>query len=333
MPIGTREREERNRELEKVFKRSVPELIKILHVDKGKSLHAIGVFLTKVMKRKGYNYSFTGNFAKGVLTRAGIEIRKDIKKNNSIAAKKLWRKKRDHLCKMISEKWKDEEYVKMMSEKRKEMWKDQEYREKTMKGIARREIEYPDMHENAIKATKERWKDEEFRKKMSEKATKQLKEWWQDEGYRKRKIAQLSEFNKKRWQNEDYRKHVLNKLFNSTFSHEKLTEPEKIVKEILDKLGVKYTHNKLLKINNRYLIPDFVIGKKIIEVQGTFWHADPRFYDRNNLSKTQQENLENDREKLTLYKSKQFKVLYVWEYDIENNPEEVERQIKEFLNS
>src|SRR5690606_7794791 len=90
--------------------------------------------------------------------------------------------------------------------------------------------------------------------------------------------------------------------------------------------------NQPIILSKRCIIPDFLIkGRKVIEVQGTYWHADPRFYDEKDLNDIQKSNLKNDQEKYKVYKENGYDVLYVWEYDIENHPEKVRKQIKEFL--
>src|SRR5690606_37451284 len=112
----------------------------------------------------------------------------------------------------------------------------------------------------------------------------------------------------------------------------KPTSIEEDVERILKSLNVSYWFNQPIILSKRCIIPDFLIkGRKVIEVQGTYWHADPRFYDEKDLNDIQKSNLKNDQEKYKVYKENGYDVLYVWEYDIENHPEKVRKQIKEFL--
>jgi G:T-mismatch repair DNA endonuclease (very short patch repair protein) len=57
----------------------------------------------------------------------------------------------------------------------------------------------------------------------------------------------------------------------------------------------------------------------LVEAQGTYWHADPRFYKPEDLTLQQKTNLKSDIEKLKYAIDHGYKVLYIWEYDAENN--------------
>ena len=70
----------------------------------------------------------------------------------------------------VKEKWQDEEFRKMQSNKLKKM-------------------------------NEENWKDEEYRKKQSEKSSKTIKKQWQDEDF----IKLQKEKGKKQWQDEEFR--------------------------------------------------------------------------------------------------------------------------------
>lgn len=73
---------------------------------------------------------------------------------------------------------------------------------------------------------------------------------------------------------------------------------------------------------------------KAIEYNGTYWHADPRFYKNNDLIKTVPANKiwEKDKEKRNLCESYNIQLLTIWEYDYTNNKEDVLQQIKAFIN-
>jgi G:T-mismatch repair DNA endonuclease (very short patch repair protein) len=100
------------------------------------------------------------------------------------------------------------------------------------------------------------------------------------------------------------------------------TIPEKITEDLLLKLNINY--NK--KENIGYYNCDFVVGNLIIEVQGDYWHANPKFYK--SFDKIQQKNITRDKRKLSFLSSKNFSVLYLWEYDLKNNINICEEQIK-----
>lgn len=54
----------------------------------------------------------------------------------------------------------------------------------------------------------------------------------------------------------------------------------------------------------------------LIEVHGTFWHADPRFYSVTNLTPIQKRNVENDRKKAAHAKAKGYTLQVLWEADV-----------------
>lgn len=85
---------------------------------------------------------------------------------------------------------------------------------------------------------------------------------------------------------------------------------------------------------------DFWLGEKIIlEVQGTYWHCDPRFYSAEDIVKFGEEAVlasdiwKKDQTKKEIAESYDYKVYYLWEYDLNQmTDDEVLEKIKEFLN-
>lgn len=70
---------------------------------------------------------------------------------------------------------------------------------------------------------------------------------------------------------------------------------------------------------------DFRIGDVIIEIQGDFWHANPKFYSEShelsfpgNVKVTAGDLWKKDHRKKVLAESRGYTVLYVWESDIRN---------------
>lgn len=69
---------------------------------------------------------------------------------------------------------------------------------------------------------------------------------------------------------------------------------------------------------NRYVY-DFFIPKTntLIELHGTFWHADPRIYDHSKfLYPVQKRNLENDVKKAEFAKRNGYNLAVIWEKDV-----------------
>jgi len=82
---------------------------------------------------------------------------------------------------------------------------------------------------------------------------------------------------------------------------------------------------------------DFKYGDKIIEFNGTLFHADKRFYcdsDTPNPFKkelTAKEIWNYDEKRLNIIKKKNYNIKIVWEYDYLNDKEKIIRECKEFL--
>jgi len=104
------------------------------------------------------------------------------------------------------------------------------------------------------------------------------------------------------------------------------TVPEKITEELLNRLNIIYRK----KQNIGYYNCDFVVGDNIIEVQGDYWHANPKIYTTHD--NIQNKNHMRDIRKLTYLKNKGYSVLYLWEYDLKNNIDFCESKIKNICN-
>ena len=81
---------------------------------------------------------------------------------------------------------------------------------------------------------------------------------------------------------------------------------------------------------------DFTYGKKIIEFNGDFWHANPKLFKPDEiipvLNVTAQEKQEFDKKKKMLAESNGYDVLVVWESDYRKDPESVLKKCLSFLN-
>jgi G:T-mismatch repair DNA endonuclease (very short patch repair protein) len=114
-----------------------------------------------------------------------------------------------------------------------------------------------------------------------------------------------------------------------TTHRKRVTAPEKFVREYLIELGVDFEREKF--INNQKWKIDFKIGDKLIEVQGDFWHANPRIYSYDKLHAIQKSNVLRDVEKHDWIAKNNFELLQIWEYDIKMTPDEVKQTIKKYL--
>lgn len=90
---------------------------------------------------------------------------------------------------------------------------------------------------------------------------------------------------------------------------------EQDVKCMLDLLGIKYEPQ--FPVGHYYV--DFMIGNKVIEVQGNYWHNNPEWSKHTKTpNERQQRAMETDREKKQLLETMGYDVLYIWETEIED---------------
>lgn len=124
-------------------------------------------------------------------------------------------------------------------------------------------------------------------------------------------------------------------------------------KNFLDKLGLTYVYEYEAKDIKRFydfaIIPDdetliteerngiLSVNDKtrdvnpllIIEIDGSYWHSDPRVVDVNNLNAMQKHNKKIDEIKNKWCGEHHIPILRIWEYDIYNNPEDVRKLVAE----
>lgn len=101
---------------------------------------------------------------------------------------------------------------------------------------------------------------------------------------------------------------------------------EKAVMEILDSYKVDYIFNKQC---GRYK-PDFLIKDKkiIIEVQGDYFHCNPYIYEDGPKDEVQIKHIIRDYYKKCYFLSKGYKIIEIWELEINQNLENVKNKIK-----
>lgn len=92
------------------------------------------------------------------------------------------------------------------------------------------------------------------------------------------------------------------------------------VAALLEELGLKYTRQH--RVNGASHIYDFLVGNKIIEVNGTYWHADPRLYSGEELHPTLKipvrEIWDFDKRKQDHAKMNGLEVTVIWESEVVN---------------
>lgn len=105
---------------------------------------------------------------------------------------------------------------------------------------------------------------------------------------------------------------------------------EDFAKDFLDKLKVKYVYQFEAKDIGRFY--DFkIVDGPIIEVQGSYWHGDPRLYEQKDLNNVQLKTQKIDEYKKKWALSHGIPIYYVWEKDIKENPDKVMSFLKSVL--
>ena len=100
--------------------------------------------------------------------------------------------------------------------------------------------------------------------------------------------------------------------------------------QFLDRLGVDYIWQFEAKDIGRFY--DFKIKDgPIIEINGSYWHGDPRIYEEKDLNKTQKnaKKIDEYKEKWALVNG--IPIYYIWEKDIRENPSKVMEFLKKIL--
>lgn len=107
----------------------------------------------------------------------------------------------------------------------------------------------------------------------------------------------------------------------------KETSIELFVRRILEKNSIVYREQYHI---GRFRV-DFYVNDKVIECQGDYWHANPSLYDPKTINKTQRDNIERDINKIMMFEKIGMPYLFLWEYDIKNDPDIIENNIMEFI--
>ena len=105
---------------------------------------------------------------------------------------------------------------------------------------------------------------------------------------------------------------------------------EDFAHNFLDKLGVRYTYQFEAKDIGRFF--DFRIEDgPIIEINGSYWHGDPRLYESENLNRVQKKNISVDKIKEKWALLHGIPIYYIWEKDIKEDAKKVMDFLKEIL--
>ncbi len=126
----------------------------------------------------------------------------------------------------------------------------------------------------------------------------------------------MSLASKKLWENPEYREKCIKAIFKSLKI--KPNKPEKFLNNLLQQnFPNKFEYTGDGKIFIRGFCPDFIYNKKIIELDGDYWHNLPNIKEK-------------DKRKLETYKKYGYDTLSIWEHELKNS-NKIIKNIKEFM--
>jgi G:T-mismatch repair DNA endonuclease (very short patch repair protein) len=166
-----------------------------------------------------------------------------------------------------------------------------------------------------------------------------------NEAYRLQRNANLSAAIKTKWSKEvAWAKAARLRLSKRSsdlmkeWNHNKPSSAEALLISILDEIAFAYDTQHQVQSDMYGCVKcyDFLLPtlNVLVEVHGTYWHADPRKYpDRNKWTHTQRHNRANDEMKATiaLVEAKQ-RLLIVWEEDLVNDRESVKHMFLSLMH-
>ena len=129
--------------------------------------------------------------------------------------------------------------------------------------------------------------------------------------------------------------------FKTSLAYSKVSQKlfDELLEFISDKENVHYAlHNGEVSIKTndaKAYLADFTYHNKIIEFNGTYWHADPRNYKDDDLIRenvTAKDIHDFDKMKLSVFKKHGYDVLVIWESDYMLDQKGTINKCLEFLN-
>ena len=126
------------------------------------------------------------------------------------------------------------------------------------------------------------------------------------------------------------------KVIHKPYYGNNQSKPEKLVESILKNNSFSYKREQPV---SRWRA-DFIVNENIvIEVQGDYWHANPKVYDRSNLNsltKVQKKGIIRDKKKKDWILSNDFDYIEVWEndlkYDFDNTLKKLIQELRRIEN-
>lgn len=295
---------------ESYFNTGMKEILEELHLNQGLFRQGLIDKFNEILKESGYDNKIGEKWLYNKLSEYNVE-------------RKVFNHK-EQIKDALKKRWDDPEQRKSFSERNRKNWENDEYRA-TMSQRASEFNNRPEVKESHSKRMRKLWEQGKF-VGLSSIMTERVSELWKNSEYREHMIALFKERGKRLYEEnpEELRKRLV--------APRRGTKIEKFVESLLKELDVDFTSQKVIKLDGHYMIPDFLFDsqKKIIEVNGDYWHVNPE-NNYKTLTKSQEETLVRDSIKYEAYKNNGIKFMVIWEKEIKNNPLFVKEKIKKFL--
>lgn len=145
----------------------------------------------------------------------------------------------------------------------------------------------------------------------------------------KNEISKIHSASQKKLQERDpekYRENRIKAAKAAACSHVKykMNNLEKLFETLLQESGIELKYSIILN----YFQFDFghKESKTLIEIQGDYWHGNPKFYKEECLNEVQKKNKKRDLEKKEWAVNNGFKLLVFWEDEIYSNPNKIKQE-------
>jgi G:T-mismatch repair DNA endonuclease (very short patch repair protein) len=118
------------------------------------------------------------------------------------------------------------------------------------------------------------------------------------------------------------------------------SKPEVLTQSILEKNNIRFVKHKNFKLSNSYHQADITIEPdKVIEVNGDYWHFNPKKYDGESIVKVRRNEVKvkevwkHDKRIINEMKEQGYKVLVVWESELKDDLDKISKKILKFAKS
>jgi len=131
------------------------------------------------------------------------------------------------------------------------------------------------------------------------------------------------------WKDESKKRAV--RILENGLIAKTYTEPQMLVDDILINKGIEFEN----EYNCKYHAIDNYLTEHnlMIEVMGTYWHCDHRIYSTIRYQNQVNRVIADKRKNTYINNNYDIKILYIWEYDIINNPKLVSNLIDLYVSN